>query len=323
MPFLKIREIKTRKFMLKIFNKNSLVFVFFLILSFASWVALELNDEYEQNIKVAVKLVNVPSNVVILTPPQDINVTIRDKGVNIIKYPRIETLTIDFNDYSNSYNGFVEIPVKNLVKQLIAIIPSTATVVSYQSDFIDYYFNYGLNKKVPVKLQGNIQTDEVHSILDIEFVPKYVTVYASQNILDTISAIYTHNLEITDLSEDIVKEVRLNQIRGVRISPEKVRVNINVEQMIEKKLEVPIQHVNFPADKTIHTFPNKVTVKFQVSSELYNEIKPEDFIIVINYEDIINMNDSKIHLELKSMPNGVSHCRIIPEEIEYLIEEIQ
>ena len=60
-----------RNFLLGNSNKQFLVFLFFLLLSGAFWLFNALNDTYEVEVSVPVRLVKVPRNVVITADPTD------------------------------------------------------------------------------------------------------------------------------------------------------------------------------------------------------------------------------------------------------------
>ena len=69
-----------------IYNKQFLTFLFFLLLSTSFWVFQKVNEVYEREFIIPVRLVDVPSNVDITTePPAYIHITLRDKGVTLLR----------------------------------------------------------------------------------------------------------------------------------------------------------------------------------------------------------------------------------------------
>ena len=76
-----------RNFLFSSVNKEFLIFLFFLFLSSIFWLMMALNETYEQEIKVPVRLVNVPKNAVLTTEMEDtVRVTVRDKGFTLATY---------------------------------------------------------------------------------------------------------------------------------------------------------------------------------------------------------------------------------------------
>ena len=149
-----------------------------------------------------------------------------------------------------------------------------------------------------------------------------MTAYAMPEVLDTLRSAITQSLNLANISESLVCKVNLAKMRGVKFDPSSVRVKINVDQMTEKSVDVPVKRVNFPAGKTLRTFPSKVKIIFQVGMSMYRKITADDFTIVVNYETLLKATDGKIQLYLKSVPAGVSHVRIVPSTVDFLIEDV-
>ena len=62
-------------------NKQFLIFLFFLFLSGMFWLMMTLNETYEKEICVPVRLVGQPKTVVVTTEMVDtVKVMVRDKG---------------------------------------------------------------------------------------------------------------------------------------------------------------------------------------------------------------------------------------------------
>ena len=55
---------------------------------------------------------------------------------------------------------------------------------------------------------------------------------------------------------------------------------------------------------------------------MYRSITAANFTISLEYEELVASKSSSCRLALKSVPPGVSHVRIQPESVEYIIEEI-
>ena len=62
-------------------SKEFFTFLFFLVIAALFWLEQTLDREYEIEVKVPLKLKNVPDNIVITSEfPDNLLVTIRDKG---------------------------------------------------------------------------------------------------------------------------------------------------------------------------------------------------------------------------------------------------
>ena len=309
----------------KIWNKQFLIFLFFLALSSSFWLFLALNDTYEKEFEIPLKLTNVPENVVITTNlPSSVRLTLKGKGITLLNYSyahKFAPISIDFNAYANT-SGHVSILTSDILRKLISKLAPGTQVVGSRPDTIDFYFNYGLCKKVPIKLQGRFGTRATYYISQIRINPDSVTVYASKSILDTITAAYLTPMQMGSLSDTVTTNPKIMSVKGAKFEPSSVTVSFFVDRLVEKTVQVPIQWVNFPGSKVLRTFPSKVNVTFQVGMGSYRSITADNFVLVVNYEDLMNNKSNTCHLSLKTIPAGVTHVRINPQDVEYVIEEI-
>lgn len=312
------------KFLRSVLNRNFFVFLFFLALSAGFWLFLSLEEVYEVEVPVSVTLKNVPENVVITTPlPTTVGMRLKDRGSTLMRYRwdgTIGNIVVDFRDF-DMRSGHVRIPTADVAKSATQRLLSSTSLLGFTPDTLEYFYNFGLSKQVPVKVAGNITADTLYCIMGSKVTPQKVTVYASREILDTLTSISTRPLSLTDLREDITVRARIDVAPGVKVVPEKVNARIFVDRMTENSLPVKVEYINFPAGKTLRTFPGYVNVVFQVGMQKYKEITPDKFAIVVSYQEVMNSSDGKLHLHLKSQPANVSHVRLEPEDVDFLIED--
>lgn len=306
----------------RLWNRQLLVFIFFLALATVFWVFMAGKEVKEADIDIPIVLTGVPNNVVITTdPPKKITLTLKDEVFTLINYKRkASKIVINWADVE-SHDGHVKLQTATLLKPFYSTLHSTTQVIAARPDVIEFYFNYGLSKRVDVVLQGHIEADSTCSIVACDLGPRKVTVYGAKSVLDTVTGAYLMPVNISGLKEKEVREVYFQPVKGLKYQPNKVTLTIFADRMMEKTVQVPIQGTNFPAGKVLRTFPPKVNVTFQVGQTLEQKINAENFTLVLNYEDIKDKTDNRTTLKLKSMPSGVQRARITPSEVEFIIEE--
>lgn len=312
------------KMLRSVLNRNFFVFLFFLALSAGFWLFLSLEEVYEVEIPVGVSIKNVPENVVITTPlPRSVNMRLKDHGSTLMRYRwdgSIGSITVDFRDY-DIRSGHVRIPTADLAKTVTQKLLSTTTLVGFTPDTLEYYYNFGLSKQVPVRVAGNITADSLYCIMGSSASPQTVTVYAPANILDTLKAVYTRPLNLTGLRTSRTLRASVSASAGMKVVPAKVNAHIFVDQMTENSLPVKVEYINFPAGKALRTFPGYVNVVFQVGMQKYKQITADKFAIVVSYQEVLAAQGGKLHLHLKSQPQDISHVHLDPEEVDFLIED--
>lgn len=318
--------IKIKDFLLGKKNREFLIFLFFFALSAVFWLLQTLNENFETEIAVPLKLQNVSNNLTITSDlPEELRVTVQDKGSVLMKYLYGQSLTpvvVDYQKYeSGGLAGRVEVSDQEVKKAIVAQLFTSTKVLAIKPDTLEFYYNRGLKKKVPVVINGVIEPAQQYYLRRVESKPDSVVVFAPSSILDTLQAVYTQNFYQSGLIENKSLSIPAQPIRGAKFIPDVLDVYIDVDVYTEKTVEVPVEGVNFPADKDLRTFPSKVNVTFKVGSKGYKQVTAEDFVLVVSYEELLQNTSSKIPLHLKSIPEGVSAVRIHPAEVDYLLEQ--
>ena len=317
---------KIRKFLLSNKCKECLVFLFFVLVSFAFWMLQTLDDVYQTEFKVPLRLKNVPKEAVLTSElPNEVRVRVEDRGTVLLNYMLGRTffpVSFDFNDYRDK-GTHVHISSAELLKKVAAQLNVSTHLISVRPDTLDFIYTMGKAKKVPVRLNGEVRAGLQYYVSHIGFVPDSVIAYAPQEVLDTLTAAYTERVDLENVADTLHKRVSLQKLKGVKFIPAYNDLSVYVDMYSEKTVEVPIVGINFPANKVLRTFPSKVQVTFQVGLMHFKEISSEDFFIGVTYEDILKTNGDKLLLTLKSVPDYVSHARIIPASVDYLIEQTE
>lgn len=307
----------------KMWNKQMLVFLFFLALSTTFWLFQTLNETYEEDFNVPLELRGVPKGVVITTElPRNVRVTLRDKGSTLLSYrygERRLAVVIDFSSVANGTNGHVRILSSELVKQLQGRLYQGTQILAFKPDTLEFFYNHGRTKRVPVRLLGEVLPAAGYYIALQRLSPDSVDVLASNRQLDTITAAYVVPFNRKDVSASAVYKLSLRTLRGAKFQPTAVKLAISVDRLVEKKFSVPITGEGFPEGEQLRTFPSQVEVVCQVGMKRYRYIKPDGFEVVANY-DSLKTGSSRCHLYIKSIPDGVQNVRLTSDEVEYVIE---
>lgn len=305
-------------------NKEFLIFLFFLALSGAFWLSLTLNDTYEQEFAIPVAVVDVPKNAVLTSDEVDtVKMTIRDKGIFLISYyygDYLKNIRIHFRSHSHN-NGTGTIAAQELQKIVYSRLFTSSKILSTKPDKLEFYYSYGTKKKVPVRWSGRVIPEELYFISRVEYSPDSVTIYASEEKLDSINMVYTEQLNYANFRDTLSVNCRLSKIKSVKMVPDHVQVNFFTDVLTEERIEgIPVQGINMPEGKTLRTFPAKVAVNFVTGVNVYRNLRPQDFTVVVDYNDIKKNPSEKCDIHLKDVPSGISRARLETTQVDYLIE---
>ena len=308
-----------------------LVFCFFLAVSFGFWLLQALNETLEREVQVAVELENVPDDIVIIDSlPSAIGVTLHDRGLTLARHSfsslfRPNSVEIDFTKYETGKNDAeVYITSSDIQRMLRSVFPASTKIQTVRPDTLRFAYNHGLSRTLPVKLAGSLKASRQNYIQSVRIEPDSVRVFAPASILDTMHAVYSDAFVLDELRQTGIFQIAMRKQKLLKYEPAQVSIMVGVGYYTEKSIKVPVIGLNFPADKKLRTFPAQVSITFRVESGRYHAVTAEDFVLATTYEELLeNTESTKLLLHLKTVPEGVSDVRISPQEVDYLIEQVE
>ena len=314
-----------RDFLFSKANREFLIFLFFLALSGIFWLMMTLNETYEREIVVPFRIVNVPKEVVLTSDVTDtVKMTMRDKGLVLLGYvfgDDIKTVPISFKTFDRG-NGVVSVSSQDMLKQVNRRLSSSTRVITVSPSKLEFYYSSGDHKKVPVRWSGRVIPEQLYFLSRVEYTPDSVTVFASKEKLDSIKMVYTEPLNYVGFRDTLTVDCHLRKTPGMKTVPEVIKVGFYTDVLTEGSIaNIPVQGINMPQGKVLRTFPAKVTVKFVAGVSVYRNLKPSDFLVIADYNELAQSPSEKCNIYLKRSPSGVSRAALNVNQVDFLIEE--
>lgn len=305
-------------------SKEFLIFLFFLALSGIFWLSLTLNETYEREFSVPVSVVGVPKNAVLTSDEVDtVRVTIRDKGIMLVFYKygdALKHIELPFHNYTHN-NGTGQIPASEIQNRIYQNLVSSSKITAIKPEKMEFFYNYGTKKQVPVRWSGRVIPEELYFISKVSYEPDSVTIYASQEKLDSINMVYTEQLNYANFRDTLIVDCNLAKLKGVKTVPDHIRIKFFTDVLTEERISnIPIVGINMPEGKVLRTFPAKTSVSFVAGVSVYRNLKPEDFTVIVDYDEIRRNPSEKCHVYLKNVPSGISRAKLETIMVDYLIE---
>lgn len=323
MRYLRTWE-KIRGYLLSKISREFLIFLFFVFVSFTFWLLQVLNDDYETELSIPLRLKNVPDNVIITSElPEELKIGVTDRGTVLVNYLFGKTLypiNLDFKDYADK-GSVVKFSSETLEKRIASQLNQSTKFSSIKPDTLEFIYTEGEAKKLPVKIQGTVKADRQYYISEVVCQPDSVMVYAPREILDTMTAAFTEILNIEQIKDTTRMKVNIMPVKGARFASPTNDVTFVVDMFAEKMVEVPVRGINFPYNTVLRTFPSRINVSFQVGLTQFKNVTAKDFEVVVDYEAIQLDKRDKCRPILIKVPEMVNHVRLRPEEIDYIIEK--
>ncbi len=306
-------------------NKQFLVFLFFLLLSGIFWLMTTLNQTYEQEVIVPVRVTGIPKNIVLTSAETDtVRITVREKGWLLLGYiygNALGTVTIPFKNYEKG-SGHGSVPAADIRRIVEQHLEGSSKITSVKPDRMDFYYNSGERKRVPVRWKGRVIPEELYFISHVQYQPDSVDVYAAPEKLDSISVVYTEPLNYAGFRDTLTVGSHLSLAKNVKIIPSHVSVTFYTDVLTEETIDgVPITAVNMPEGTVLRTFPAKIKVHVVAGASQLLTLRPTDFEVVADYREIQQKHSDKCTIHLRSVPHGISRATLDVKQVDYLLEE--
>lgn len=308
----------------RLFSKDALIFLFFLVLAGIFWFVQSLDKQREASIRIPVDYMGIPEDIEIENKlPKQIEIKVRDEGLALLQYSRNTVpLALDMDRVYFGKGEFV-VTADQLKNRLSRYVLPTTAVISIDPDTILVKYHKLSTASLPIKVRSDISFASQYILSnDIEVSPTKVKVFGPENVLDTMKAVYTEKVELRSLSDTTEVKAKLEKSKtGVKYAFEDVNLTFYVEMFTESKKEVPITVVNVPGNINARIFPPAAQVSYNVGLSNFNKIRDNDIQLIFDYNEAKESKRRRYKLQVVNNSKFISNLRVSPDEVEFLLEE--
>lgn len=297
---------------------KAVTFLIFVVIAAVFWYILALNDNIQDNIEVQVHIDNVPDSVTFINvPPEKIHVMVRDKGTNLLRNGVLSDAVMAFNFRDFSEDGVFRVSRSELNGALKNTFGGSAAIISCSIDSLRCAYTTLPGKRLPVEVAASITPASGKVIRSVTLSPSNVTVYSTRDVLDTITRVFTERFVRRGLEESTSFNVELHNVRGVRIQPGYVKVDVDVEPLVKKESNVAVKVENAPANVDLLLFPARVNVEYYTPMSRYSDADPV-MDVWVDYRDIDPAKKTLV-VHVGHVPRDVINVTVREGEVEYVV----
>jgi hypothetical protein len=308
-------------------TKEVMTFLLFVCLSACFWVMQTVYEETDGSFEVQLVVRDMPNNAVFTTAiPTTLKVTVHDKSIVLLHYyykSALKALEVDFERYADEAGNF-RLSGTELHALLQSKLDGTTQISTVTPAIIDARFALAHGRKLPVRFVGDCVAQLQSRCSEPRLTPDSVLVYAPDAIIDTLHYVSTECRNYRDLSASVDETLPLQVPIGVKTQPEEVRLQIHVEEYVEKTFQrVPIETLLVPDSLQLRIFPSMAHLSCNVDLSKYKTLKEEDFMLTVSYEDIMagGTPQKRLPIRVARHPEAATHIHLRPDSVEYIIEE--
>lgn len=309
----------------KVSSRDTVLFVFFVIMAAIFWMMLTFNNQMTHDVTVEVK-VKKPANVTFIQDiPPSITMTVKDRGIAFMKlyFRSTPSIELDFNKYSDDKTKTMVVTTSQLMNELRRTMRREATIQKVQPESLNVKYTTLPGKKVPVNWEDNLKniTTDWQFVINpdgVTTIPDSVMVYAiDRATLAGISEVDITTIEVENLTSTLNKSVRIKQPANARAIPGKVELRVPVESLIKKELNIPISVRNQPYGINVLLFPATVKVSYLLPQSKYK--LPANITVVVDYNDI-DLSSNRVNVKLGEVSGSYTNVSLGTDSVNYVIE---
>lgn len=302
-------------------GKDVLMYLLFVVIAFVFWVLLSLDSEVTKDYEVPIEIAEVPDSVHLLgNVPSTINVSVRGKGAQLIRYEwgTMPKLSFKFKEYATRKER-MSISRIRLDARLRDYFGNGVVINTIKPDTLGVAYTTNPGVRMPLHVVADINPDLQYTLSgSVTASTDSVTVYSMTAIPEDMKYVVTEPVSISGIKDTAQISVGVRPVPNAKIVPSTVEVTIPVEPLISKRRQTTVDVVGLPPHTSLITFPSKVTFTYLVPMSAYNKDYP--LRAYVDYDDV-NTVTKKIPVRIGAVPPFFSGVTVTPDSVEYIIEK--
>ncbi|MBN2638627.1 MAG: YbbR-like domain-containing protein [Bacteroidales bacterium] len=306
-------------------RKDHFTFFICLLIAALAWLLIKLSDDYTVSYPLKVLYAHVPADQILETPEDSVvTVGFKTDGYNLLDLMmtgRLKTMKVDLSHVKKEPlgNDNYRISTLNLKENVAAQLDVNEGVLNFSSSYLFIQFKTLEKKEVPVALELQLQFKSQFGLYTSKISPAMVQIYGTKEMLDSIQSIKTVPIVMNNLDSDQKVEVSLVNPypEKIRIEPEKIKVDLDVEKYTEFSIKVPVDVSQI--SPAIKTFPTEITVYYNMFLKDYKDLTPDQFKVVPDIKNLKLKDVKFLNLRLEDKPADAHNARLDPVSVEFII----
>jgi len=283
------------------------------------WFFVKLSNEFPTTWTVSLEY-RLPEGYAFLElPPTELEVGVRGPGWQLMKHyffgrkPRVR--------WALSPSPTQPLDRMRLISHLESSIGNGIRVEQIHHDPIVIRLDRAARRKVPIVPRVFVHFAEGYGFREpLRLEPDSVVLAGAQSLVEAFNHWETDSVALEEVKTDLRERVPLAPPPNdaLLLIPPEVEAIIQVEELTEKEIIVPVATVNAP--DSLRIFPTAVKVQCVVGLSRYHELAPSDFRLVADLGGITpNSENNTVPLSLEEYPPYLKSVDYHPKSVTFFI----
>lgn len=292
------------------------------ILSSILWISLNLNQIYEIQKNLPVKIqVNKPYAVSGNIP---VNLQVKFKGIGWSLIRLFTSLNMDFNyDVIGKDNDKIVIATKQYLNDNLGLAQNLS-ITDVEPESLVVRVDRYQEKYVKVIPRVYVECKNGYQTVGKPVIePDSIKIGGAASILNSLKFIYTQELRFTNINSNIAGVAVLSDSLSniTWRSQNEVNLHINVELSADKEFQnVEIFVPNTPPDKEVLLIPQIVGIQVKGGVNQLAALDNSKIQAMVDFNQILSDTTGSV-LPKFALPEGVTIISVRPEKIQYVIKK--
>lgn len=315
-------------------GRNFRLYIGFVVVASLFWLIEQLRRDYTTAIMIPIEAHTSPDNYILdqeKAKELNLKAVISSDGFTLLKYylfdlssQKVRADVSRLSRVQTKEGVFAVITPAQFYSEISGNMPDHIELKGLLQDTVYVPLLKARKRYLPIVARVNYGIEQQHILSDkITISPSYVWVNGTNNILDTMQAVYTKNTDFFMLHDTLTLSLDFDLPKGVETNVSKVDVTFCVEPYTEKTIEVPITALNVPDGYIFRAFPHTARVTFTVGMSSFEKVGENNIDIVADLSsvDIHTNNQQKVKLHLATTPENITNVTYTPIFVEFLLEK--
>jgi len=249
------------------------------------------------------------------------------KLVMLLMKKSLDEITVDVSDVIQVKNRPDKASVSTLsaIGNLSKLLNTDVELIKVKPDSIHFYFGRTFTKNVFVKPVVQVNYEKSEGIYrKIKTTPQFLVISSDSVTLSKIDTVYTEKIVLNDLNKNIEQQAKIELPEElddlVVLSQDKVMLKINLDEYIQKKIQLPVEVSNVPPGMMIKTFPAFVDVTISAPYNLYDSLSASVFKASADF-NAAEKSGGKLKVKISSAFGDIKVTATNPERVEYILRK--
>ncbi len=287
-----------------------------MIIAFVFWLVTKLSYPYKSSVQIKLDY-SLPDNKTFSQfVPSFLEADIKATGWDLLFMSLLEVKIDLHREEQQSFSN------NHLSGTIQKMLPLGTQLLQVRPDQLNLQVEPIFIKSVPLRLDYQVELAAEHKLVDSPALfPAFVEISGAASVVKNIQEWKTSPLVLQGLKSSHEQSLQLltAEDKNIQITPNEVRVLLKVEQVTEKRLEIPLTVENLPDSVLLVVLPNKITATCVVGLSDYARLNSSEFKATVDFNQ--KNSDNSLHIRLEKRANYVDLVQFQPKKVNYVVKK--